>query len=104
MDCDRTLEDLRNGEAVPMCLLLTAAIQLFINAAIQEAQFLMAFFSLADPTCALPHLSSATWKAWNGSALQLEPLLRAVAAPPSKKRKYEDVKTEESGKAKAPRP
>ena len=65
-----------------------------------------AFFSLADPTCALPHLSTETWMAWNGSQLQDEHLLRAVRADAIPKRKREDeppVKTEESGKAKAPR-
>lgn len=50
----------------------------------------LCYFSLADPSCAPPHLSGAAWKVWDGNELVDEPRLRAVrATAPSKKRKRE---------------
>lgn len=51
-----------------------------------------AFFALADPCVALPHLSTAAWRAWSGTDLKLEPLLTMTSAPaddPPKKRKHD---------------
>ena len=47
--------------------------------------------SLEDPACRLPHLSNATWLAWDGAQLRQNPAIHARRIPLAKAKKQMKV-------------